>query len=276
VGATTEGQGTEIMVDSLQMDNSLFTRKEDPFQPAMVAEILRQVRIGDDLMAAQQESVEQLITEWADIFALLVSKVFPVDGAVHMLNILVDAMFLKKVHQKPLTPPQRQYLHTKINEMLAAGVIEQCKPGQVKCVSPTTLAQKVHKGGLTLEELQHRISDQCITNSFKPHFQMPPQTEPMPSDEVGSKPKWRICQNFAEVKKLQRSPQCHRETYEPSSINLAAIVGCPFSISWQVFMPLKLQKLLGLTLHSMSNNVVTFGMPICHLDSWECHLPSHT
>jgi len=129
VGTTTEGRGAEITVDSLQTDNSLFTRKEDPSQPARVAKILRQVRIGDNLTVAQWELVEQLITEWADVFVLLVSEVFPVDGAVHMLNIPEDATFLKKVHQKPLTPPQRQYLHTKIDEMLAAGVIEQCEPG---------------------------------------------------------------------------------------------------------------------------------------------------
>ncbi|KAF8230722.1 hypothetical protein L208DRAFT_1473940, partial [Tricholoma matsutake] len=47
-------------------------------------------------------------------------------------------------YQKPLMPPQQQYLHAKIDEMLVAGVIEQCEPGQVKCVSPMMLAQKAH------------------------------------------------------------------------------------------------------------------------------------
>ncbi|KAF8240162.1 hypothetical protein L208DRAFT_1214928, partial [Tricholoma matsutake] len=122
----------------------LFMRKDDPFQQARVAEVLRQVKIGEDLMAEQRALVKDLVAEWADVFALSFGEVFPVDNAVHTLDIPADAAFSKKVHQKRLTPPQRQYLHMKIDEMLAAGVIEQCEPGQVKCVSPTTLAQKVH------------------------------------------------------------------------------------------------------------------------------------
>jgi hypothetical protein len=198
--------GKEIPVDEPQKDEDIFTRKENPFQPVRVAEILKQVKIGEDLTMEQRSSVEKLITEWADIFALSVGEVLTVEGAVHTLDIPEEATFSKKVHQKPLTPPQRQYLHTKIDEMLAAGVIEQCEPSQVKCVSPTTLAQKAHEGeGLPLEELQHRINDQCIANGFEPHFQMPPRAEPTPNDEADkSKPKWRICQNFAEVNKVTK------------------------------------------------------------------------
>ena len=202
----SDDYSTEIPENGTERDKNLFTRKDDPFQPARVAEVLRQVKIGEDLTMEQRAAVEKLVAEWADLFALSVSEVFPVENAVHTLDIPADATFSRKIHQKPLTPPQRQYLHARIDEMLAAGVLEQCEPGQVKCVSPTTLAQKVHEGaGLTLEELQHRINDQCVANGFEPHFQMPPRTTPTPNDEVASsEQKWRICQNFGEVNKLTK------------------------------------------------------------------------
>ena len=155
-------------------------------------------------MNTEREAVHALVEEYADIFAFSVNEVFTVEGAVHRLNIPVDTKFSKKVHQRPLTPPQWQYLHVKIDEMLEAGVIWQCKPSKVKCVSPTTLEKKAHQGsGLPLVELQHWINDQCISNGLTPHFPMPPRVNPTPDDEASSnEPKWRICQNFAEINKI--------------------------------------------------------------------------
>ncbi|TFK59056.1 hypothetical protein BDN72DRAFT_737521, partial [Pluteus cervinus] len=121
-----------------------FTRHTDPFKEARVVEILRQIRIGDDLTSNERQQVQDLIREFADTFALSVKEVNHVKDAVHKLNIAKDIIFSKKVRQKPTTPPQRQYLHEKIDEMLEAGIIESCKPEDVKCVSPTTLAQKTH------------------------------------------------------------------------------------------------------------------------------------
>ncbi|KAJ3847558.1 hypothetical protein EV368DRAFT_87603 [Lentinula lateritia] len=60
-------------------------------------------------------------------------------------------------------PEQREYLHAKIDELLEAGVIERCNPEDVRCVSPLTLAQKAHEGaGLTVEELMHKLNDECV------------------------------------------------------------------------------------------------------------------
>ena len=80
--------------------------------------------------------------------------------------------------------------------MLKADIIEQCTPEQVKCASPTTLAQKTHTGtGLTLEELQHRVNDECIAHGF----------QPTPNDDLNrSDTKWRICQNFAQINKVTK------------------------------------------------------------------------
>ena len=90
--------------------------------------------------------------------------------------------------------------------MLEADIIEQCSPDQVKCASPTTLAQKAHSGpGLTLEELQHHINDECISHGFEPFFSLPPRTTPTPNDELTKDdPKWRICQNFAQINKVTK------------------------------------------------------------------------
>ncbi|KIK58484.1 hypothetical protein GYMLUDRAFT_117593, partial [Collybiopsis luxurians FD-317 M1] len=98
-------------------------------------EILQQVKIGPGLSVEQHQRVEELLTSYADCFALSVSKVRPVLGAVHTLHIPDNTKFSTKVQQKSLTPPQREYLHTKIDELVAAGVIECCSPEQVKCIS---------------------------------------------------------------------------------------------------------------------------------------------
>ncbi|TFK60716.1 hypothetical protein BDN72DRAFT_744302, partial [Pluteus cervinus] len=121
-----------------------FTRHTEPFKKARVDEILRQIRFGDDLTADEQKQAKDLIREFADAFALSVKEVNHVKGAVHKLNIAPEAVFSKKVRQKPVTPPQRRYLHERIDEMLEAGIIESARPEDIKCVSPTTLAQKTH------------------------------------------------------------------------------------------------------------------------------------
>jgi len=200
----------EIPIEELASDNAnIFTCMTDPFKPARVEEIQRLVTVGDDLSNKEHAQVKLLIAEFADVFALSVSEVKQVDGAVHRLNIEPNAKFSTKVHQKPLTPPQRRYLHEKLQTMLDADIIEPCEPGQVKCVSPTTLAQKTHEGaGLTLDELQHRVNEECVKNGLGPQFDLPPRPTTQAADSVtGDKenePKWRICQNFSQINKVMQ------------------------------------------------------------------------
>ena len=191
-------------VETLQNNVNLFTRKTDPFKPERVAEILHLVTIGNDLEEDQKTKVRDLISSFADIFALSVHEVHEVEGVVHQIDIPPGSTFSKKVQQKPLTPPQRQYLYKSIDTMLEAGIIETCAPEEVKCVSPTTLAQKTYQGkGLALEELQHRVNDQCIANGMEEKFDLPPRTSATPDDrDQLEEPKWRICQNFAQINKV--------------------------------------------------------------------------
>ena len=185
----------------------------EPHIPERIQELLHLIKIGDDLSKEQTQTVRQLISNFTDIFTLSVSKVKTVESAVHHLDIPPETTFLLKVHQKPLTPPQCRYLYESIDKMLEAGVIEACKPEDVKCISPTTLAQKTHQGkGHSLEELQHRVNDECTTNGMGTRFNLPPRTTPTPDDTDQDEPKWRICQNFSQVNKITKVLQCHKAT----------------------------------------------------------------
>ena len=85
--------------------------------------------------------------------------------------------------------------------MLGARVIEHVDPSQVKCISPTTLAQKAHKGGgLTLEELKQCINMECRKAGINTYFNMPAtENTPDPPEPELKEQKWPVCQNFAEV-----------------------------------------------------------------------------
>ena len=185
-----EEELVEVKVDALKNDTRLYTRMTDPHKPERVQELLRLVTIGNDLTLGERQEVRQLISSFADIFALLVSEVKVVEDTVHHLDIPPDATFSMKVHQKPLTPPQRRYVHDSIDTMLEAGIIEACKPEEVKCISPTTHAQKTHQGkGLALWELQHRVNDECVTHVMEPRFDLLPRTDPIPDDSTPEEPK---------------------------------------------------------------------------------------
>jgi len=96
----------EILIEELASDNAnIFMCRTDPFKPAQVEEIWCLVKIGDDLTNHERSQVQSLVTEFVDVFALSVSKVTQVEGAVHRLNIDPNAKFLTKIHQKPLTLP---------------------------------------------------------------------------------------------------------------------------------------------------------------------------
>jgi hypothetical protein len=195
----------EVETEALKTDKNLYTRLTEPGKPERVQELLRLITIGEDLSAEEREKVQQLIISFADVFALSVGEVKVAGDAVHHLDVPHDASFSMKVHQKPRTPPQCRHLYASIDTMLEAGIIEACKPEDVKCISATTLAQKAHEGkGLMLEELQHRVNDECTTHGIEPKFDLPPRTTPTPDDSTPTEPKWRICQNFLQVNKLTK------------------------------------------------------------------------
>jgi len=77
----------------LKHDKDLFTRATAPHKPECVAEVLRLVTIGDDLSEGERQKVRQLVSSFADIFALSVGEVTVVKDAVHHLDIPPKATF---------------------------------------------------------------------------------------------------------------------------------------------------------------------------------------
>ena len=115
--------GTEIPTEGLNANKLLYTCHMDAFNPERVRAVLDTLTLGPNLTENQRKKANDLITEFADCFALAVSEVTQVPGAVHHLNILDNVKFSNKVHQHPLTPPQHQYLNKKIDKMLEACVV---------------------------------------------------------------------------------------------------------------------------------------------------------
>lgn len=138
------------------VDTSVFTQKSYPFKTAHIDAVVAAIHIGNDLSMEETKIVHDLIREYVDCFVLSMGEVHHVPGAVHRINIPEGKIFNTKVHQCPLTLPQRTYFNSVLDQMLDAGVIVPIAANKVKCVSPTTLVQKAHQGGgLMLDEIKH-------------------------------------------------------------------------------------------------------------------------
>ncbi|KAJ6626507.1 hypothetical protein B0H10DRAFT_2211102 [Mycena sp. CBHHK59/15] len=185
----------EIRVDE---DPSVFTRLMYLYNPNRVAAVLDAVTIGPDLTNKQRGTVREFISEFADCYVLSMKEVILIPGAEHTMNIPPDMTFSTKVHQHPATPAQKEWYNRVINEMLNVGIIAGIDTKDVKCVSPTTLAQKAHQNGKTqtILELQHQINDQCIAVGLPPSFELPEREVTAPEVEDPKKPSWRVCHNY--------------------------------------------------------------------------------
>jgi hypothetical protein len=188
---------------------SILTRKTDPHNPERVAAILAKVTIGHNLTPAQVETVQSLISEFAECFVLSMSEVTAVEGAAHRLDIPRDMQFRTKVNQRPQTPPQKEFFNGVIDKMLEAGIIRPIDHQDVKCCGATTLAKKAHDGnGLTLNTLRHRVNNECIATGFPPAFQklLPKEDIDQSQDSHTTQTKWRVCQDFAELNRVVKVP----------------------------------------------------------------------
>jgi hypothetical protein len=201
--------GTEQPDVTKTFEPTLLTRRTDPHNPARVKAILDEVTLGHDLTPAQVESIRQTIAEYAECFALSMSEVTPVDGASLRLDIPRDKQFRTKIHQRPQSPPQREFFNEVINKMLTADIIRPIAHQDVRCCGATTLAKKAHEGdGLTLDVLKHRINDECIEAGYPSAFEnLPPKEETNPdSKHLPTQNKWRVCQDFAELNQVTKVP----------------------------------------------------------------------
>jgi len=111
------------------------------------------------------------------------SEVTIVEGAAHRLDIPQDKKFRTKINQRLQSPPQKIFFNGVIEKMLEADIIKPIPYQDFKCCGVTTLAKKAHKGGgLTLEELQHCVNDQCIVAGFPSAFENLPPRNIVPGD----------------------------------------------------------------------------------------------
>src|SRR6266481_8518981 len=81
----------------------------DPTNPECVQAILDKVSIRTDLSDLEWMIVTNLIKDYPDIFALSLSEVFLVNFVTHKLRLDPDTVLPKKVHQRPITEPQRKF-----------------------------------------------------------------------------------------------------------------------------------------------------------------------
>ncbi|KIJ95894.1 hypothetical protein K443DRAFT_30426, partial [Laccaria amethystina LaAM-08-1] len=125
-------------------EEAIFTWHTDPFLQAHVEKILELVQIGEDVTESQRDEVKALISEFADCFALSLSEVNLIPGAVHKLNVPENATFRTKIPQRSFNPDQKAFMAAKVQEMLKGGIIRPIHLGEVRCVAPSVLAQKVH------------------------------------------------------------------------------------------------------------------------------------
>ena len=183
----------------------MLTRENNPFKAERIQKIIQEVTIGPDITQEQRQEVEELIRGYADCFALSIKEVNAIPGAVHKLNIPEGATFRTKIPPRSYNPDQRAFVNTKIDEMLEAGIIRPIHPGEVRFVAQTVLAQKNHDGqGLSMEELKHKVNEQCSTHNLPGEFDIPPQPNrpATPPLDQGKPTKWRMCQDFGGINRV--------------------------------------------------------------------------
>ncbi|CUA71180.1 Retrovirus-related Pol polyprotein from transposon 412 [Rhizoctonia solani] len=180
-------------------------RTTDPFNPGRVAEIMSKVKIGEGLPAEQKKEVEDLLREFADIFALNLSEVLPVSLTELKLDIPPDVKFPKKVAQKRLSEPQRKALYEMLDELEKARIVQRVTQDQVAAVSPINLVPKPGGASLpTIKLLQQKANSECrkygipIKHPEAGFYEEPEEANPSELPAA----KWRLVQNFAAVNRF--------------------------------------------------------------------------
>jgi len=187
-----------------QAEDAIFTHHTKPFLLERVTKVVELVQIGNNITVSQREAVELLIAEFANCFALSLSEVNLIPGTVHKLNVPEDVTFHTKIPQCSFNPDQWAFMEAKVDKMLKGRIIHSIHPGDVKYVAPSVLAQKMHGNtGLSLDELKHRVNDECMKHGLPGAFDLPPCLPPAETVPMTTSPnKWCLCQDFREINKV--------------------------------------------------------------------------
>ena len=145
-----------------------------------------------------------LVAEFADCFALSVSKIKAVPSVVHKLDIKLGSVLLTKIGNHTFSLPAQACLNKTLDSLEAAGIIRPIPANEVKCCSPVVLAQKAHsQAGLTITELQHRVNDKCIWVGLPlAHNMLPQEDRVVKAPPPIFDPKWRFCMGYQLLNKL--------------------------------------------------------------------------
>jgi hypothetical protein len=255
--------GTEQPEILINTDHSIFTQTTYPFKTEFVAEILRLVKIGED--PKECHSVEEIIREFADVYALSVKEVKHIPGATHHLHIPEDAKFNTKIWQRPMSLPHTAYFSKALDVMLEVGVCAPIATKDVKCVSPTTVAVKAHtSAGMTVNELRQQLNQECEGIGVAPPFIGPSDAKPLLDIVSEDLPeKWCVCTNYM---KLNEVTQVLQMTQGDICTKQQALVtdGSQYSTLPLAFIQLKLLKSTVHILHSTWRAADTLSIVACH------------
>ncbi|KAG6913829.1 hypothetical protein DXG01_004054 [Tephrocybe rancida] len=209
---TTEPDGDTLIHVVLDRGGNESTREQDPFNKARVEDILQKVEIGLDLLDEQWTRVQDLICEYADVFALSLSKVLPFDWYKHKLNIDPEVKFPTCISQRPITEAQKTWFNEILDDMEKSHIVQKVPSSFIKALSSTNLAPKeAGKTGLTRVEILCNVNTECVCNGLPPFWeQMEGAGDPSEAmiDAVegeeaptAKKTKWRVCHEFNALNK---------------------------------------------------------------------------
>ncbi|KAL4067440.1 hypothetical protein V8B97DRAFT_1918928 [Scleroderma yunnanense] len=90
------------------------------------------------------QHLKNKVAKFADMFALSVQEVKPINLIKLQLNILKDTTFLLKVHQQSLTQAQKEFYLSMLDKFKVSGISWLIWSDEVKAVHPMILTQKAH------------------------------------------------------------------------------------------------------------------------------------
>ena len=216
--ATVNEMG-DVTKEEFKIDRGTNTsaRVTNTFNEARVQEILKAVKINPDLSDEQRQQVRSLIWEYADVFALSLSKVLYVDWYKLKLNFDPNQTFLTQINQRPVTEGQKEWFNNILDDMEKSYVIQKVPGDFIKNLSSTNLVPKESgKTGLTRTEVLRQVNCECTKNGLPLFWEQVPSDEDTGQSAIleaaeddkpnTPKTKWRVCHAFNALNKATQVP----------------------------------------------------------------------
>jgi len=174
------------------------------------------IELRPDLTDDQRNQIQNLIHNYADIFALTLLEVKVVNWHKHHLNIDPSIKLPTRTSQHPVTEAQKDWFFSILDEMEEAHVIQRVPGNFIKALSSTNPAPKeAGKIGTTRTEILQKVNAECIKNGLPPFWEEvrePGELNEAMLEAVESsngaekKTKWRVCHAFTALNKATQVP----------------------------------------------------------------------